>query len=157
MLTRCGAKWLRDLSAASVQAAIAALATPTEDHPKGLSQTSLDHYARAVRQFSKWLQRERRTAEHMLVGVKGYNVETDKRHERRGFSADEMAVLLDFTRQAPARWCMSGPARAAAYSLAISSGLRRNEIRTLTAASFALSANPPTVLAFFAAYFRRKW
>ena len=145
VLTRCGAKWLRDLSAASVQAAIAALATPTKDRPKGLSQTSLDHYARAVRQFSKWLQRERRTAEHTLVGVKGYNCEIDKRHERRGFSAEEMAALLDYMRQAPTRWGMTAPARAAAYWLAFSSGLRRNEIRTLTRASFRLDADPPTV------------
>ncbi len=145
VLTRCGAKWLRDLSAASVQAAIAALATPTKNRPKGLSQTSLDHYARAVRQFSKWLQRERRTAEHTLVGVKGYNCEIDKRHERRGFSAEEMAALLDYMRQAPARWNMSAKARAAAYWLAFSSGLRRNEIRTLTRASFRLDADPPTV------------
>jgi len=145
VLRRAGAKWLRDLSAASVQAAIAALTTPTEANPRGLSKQSLQHYARACKQFSKWLQRERRTAEDMLIGVKGYNVETDKRHERRGFAADEMAALLDFTRKAPARWCMNPQARAAAYLLAFASGLRRNEIRTLTARSFDLQADPPTV------------
>ena len=145
VLTRCGAKWLRDLSAARVQSAIAGLTTPTKAHPRGLSKQSLCHYVRAVKQFSKWLQRERRTAEDTLVAVRTYNVETDKRHERRGFSAEEMAALLDFTRQAPARWGMTAPARAAAYWLAFSSGLRRNEIRTLTRASFRLDADPPTV------------
>ena len=145
VLTRCGAKWLRDLSAASVQAAIAALTTPTKAHPRGLSKQSLCHYVRAVKQFSRWLQRERRTAEDTLIGVKMYNVETDKRRERRGFSAEEMAVLLEFTRQAPTRQGMTAQARAAAYWLAFSSGLRRNEIRTLTRASFNLDADPPTV------------
>ena len=46
-----------------------------------------------------------------LIGVKGCNVETDKRHERRGFTDDEMAVLLDFTRQTPTRWNMTAKAR----------------------------------------------
>jgi hypothetical protein len=49
------------------------------------------------------------------------------------------------TGQAPTRWGMSGPARAAAYTLAFASGLRRNEIRTLTTASFNLGTDPPTV------------
>jgi len=106
---------------------------------------SLLHYVRACRQFSKWLQREGRTAADALVGLKTYNPETDKRHERRGFTADEMAVLLANTPTAPIRWGMTGRARAAAYRLAFASGLRRNEIRTLTAASFDLDAAPPTV------------
>ena len=46
----------------------------------------------------------------MLIGVKGYNIEIEKRHERRGFTTDEMTVLLDFTRHAPARRGMSGAA-----------------------------------------------
>ena len=145
VLTRCGAKWLRDLSAARVQSAIAALTTPTKAHPRGLSKQSLCHYVRAVKQFSRWLQRERRTAEDTLIGVKTYNPATDVRHERRGFSADEMAALLDYMRQAPRRWGMTAPARAAAYWLAFASGLRRNEIRTLTRASFRFDTDPPTV------------
>ena len=145
VLSRAGAVWPRDLSAARVQAAVAGLAAPTAKHPDGLSQQSLKHYVRALKQFSKWLYRERRTAEDTLLAVKSYNPDTDKRHERRGFTAEEMAVLLPYTRQAPERWGMSGPARAAAYALAFASGLRRNEIRTLTRASFRLDADPPTV------------
>ena len=145
VLSKAGTIWLRDLSAARVQAAIAALGQPSEERPKGLSKQSLSHYSKALRQFSRWLHRERRTAEDVLIGLKTYNAETDKRHERRGFTADEMAALLDFTAQAPARWGMSGPTRTAAYRLAFASGLRRNEIRTLTRTSFDLDAVPPTV------------
>ena len=155
VLRRAGAKWLRDLSAASIQAAIAALTTATKEHPDGLSKQSLCHYVRAVKQFSKWLQRERRTAEDMLLGVKSYNVETDKRHERRGFTADEMDALLNYTAAAPARWNMTAQARAVAYRLAFSSGLRRNEIRTLTARSFDLDADPP-IVTVQAGYSKRK-
>ena len=145
LLLRAGVKRLRDLSASRIQAAVAALGEPRPERPTGLSKQSLQHYVRAVKQFSRWLQREGRTAEHALAGVKGYNADTDKRRERRGFTADEMKALLAATRRAPDRWGMSGPARAAAYALAFASGLRRNEIRTLTRASFHLDGNPPTV------------
>ena len=112
VLTRAGCRWARDLSAARIQAAIAALGEPTEDRPAGLSRQSLHHHTRALRQFSRWLFRERRTAEDALVGLRGYNAETDKRRERRGFTPDEMTALLAATRQAPRRWGMTGPARA---------------------------------------------
>ncbi len=138
-------QWVRNLSVSRVQAAIAAFGEPTPGRPDGLSKQTLCHYVRGVKQFSRWLHRERRTAEDMLFGVRGYNPETDKRHERRGFTADEMAVLLPVTRRASTRWGMTGPARAAAYILAFASGLRRNEIRTLTRASFNLDADSPTV------------
>jgi len=144
VLLKARCTWLRDLSASRIQSAIASLGEPTEDNI-GLSKQSLTHYVRAVKQFSKWLQRERRTTEDMLVGLKTYNAETDKRHERRGFTADEMSVLLSFTARAPTRWGMTGPARTASYWLAFASGLRRNEIRTLTKRSFNLAVDPPTV------------
>ena len=145
ILHRAGCRFLRDLSAARIQAAIAGLAAPTAARPAGLGKQSLQHHVRAVKQFSRWLRRERRTAEDVLVGLKGYNAETDRRHERRGFTADEMTTLVTATRQAPERWKLSGEARAAAYALAGWSGLRRNEIRTLTAASFDLFSEPPRV------------
>ncbi len=145
VLQKAGVTWLRDLSAGRIQAAIAAFGEPTEKRPAGLSKQSLHHYVRAAKQFSRWLHRERRTADDALVGLKGYNAETDPRHRRRGFTADEMAVLLAATRKAETRWGMTGPTRAAAYTLAFASGLRRNEIRTLTAGSFDLQADPPTV------------
>jgi integrase len=144
-LAAAGCLWPRDLSADRVQGAIAAMGTPTDDRPDGLSRQSQKHYVRAVKQFSRWLYVQRRTAEDMLLSMKTYNPETDKRRERRGFTPEEMAALLAYTAQAPERYGMSGPARAAAYRLAFTTGFRRNEIRTLTAGSFDLAGEPPTV------------
>ena len=144
-LRRAGCVWLRDLSTARTQTAIAALAEPTTARPDGLSRQSQTHYVRAVKQFGAWLLRERRAAENPLAGLRTYNAETDKRHERRGFTVEEMTALLRTTRQAPTRYGMTGSTRAVAYALAFSSGLRRNEIRTLTRASFDLTGDPPTV------------
>jgi len=73
------------------------------------------------------------------------NTAVDVRHARRGFTADEMTVLLAVTREAPRRWSLDGEARAVVYAMAFGTGLRRNEIRTLTARSFDLDADPPTV------------
>lgn len=145
ILTRAECRYLRDLSTSRIQATIAALAAPTKARPAGLGKQSLCHYVRALKEFPRWLHRERRTAEDPLVGLKSYNPETDKRHERRGFTAEEMAALLVTTRQGPERGGMTPLARATAYALAAASGLRVNEIRTLTRASFALDAEPPTV------------
>lgn len=145
VLTLAKVQWPRDLSAARIQAAIATLAEPTETRAKGLSNQSLQHYVRAIKQFSRWLYRERRMAEDALIGLKSYNAETDRRYERRGFTAGEMSALLAYTPKAPDRWGLSAPARAATYRLAFTTGLRRNEIRTLTRASFALDGERPTV------------
>jgi site-specific recombinase XerC len=144
-LAKAGAERVRDLSPSRIQAAIAAFGEPTADRPEGLSKQSLTHYVRAVGQFSKWLHRERRTTEDLLFGLRSYNAETDPRRQRRGFTPAELAVLLPVTRQAPTRRGMTGPARATTYALAFTSGLRRNELRTLTAASFNLASDPPTV------------
>jgi len=144
VLKRAGCRFLRDLSATRVQAAIAAMGKATKDD-RGLSNQTLLHYVRACRQFTRWLQSHRRTAEDLLIELRGYNPETDRRIERRGFTAQEMTALLASTAAGPVRGRMDGPTRAAAYRLAFGSGLRRNEIRTLTAASFDLGADPPTV------------
>ena len=145
ILLKAGARWIRDLSTARIQEAISSFASPSPNRSAGLSKQSLHHYVRAIKQFSRWLRRERRTAEDSLYGLKSYNAEVDRPYVRRGFTADEMMALLDYTTTAPTRWGMTGPARGASYHLAYASGLRRNEIRTLTTRSFNFWSDPVTV------------
>lgn len=80
---------------------------------------------------------------------KGLNVKTNWRHDRRALSANDLGQLLRATTNAPERsghtWRMSGPERALLYQLAMETGLRSSEPRSLTRASFDLDANPPTV------------
>lgn len=64
------------------------------------------------------------------------NVGTDKRRPRRAFELDEIRRLLEATAAAPRRFGMAGHARALLYRLAIETGLKASELRSLTASSF---------------------
>ena len=78
----------------------------------------------------------RRATESPLAHLKGLNVRTDRRHDRRALEPDEMRRLLEATAKAPKRFGMSGYERSLLYRFAAESGLRANEIRSLTVGSF---------------------
>ena len=54
-------------------------------------------------------------------------------------------MLIEQTERGPERMELSGPDRALVYTLAVDTGLRANEIRTLTPTSLDLEATPPIV------------
>ena len=111
----------------------------------GLSLQSCNHYLRAAKQFSRWLHRDGRTREDAVAFLKAQNVATDRRHDRRALTDDELAALLQAAEAGPTIQGMTGPDRAMLYRLAAGTGFRRNEIRTLTPEAFALEADPPTI------------
>ena len=113
-----------------------------------LSAQTCNHYLKAAKQFCAWMRRQKRAASNPLAEVKGYDqgvVNADRRHPRRALSLDEQRFLLATTAKQPARWKMSGSERGLLYRLVLSVGLRANECRSLTAASFHLAAAPATV------------
>src|SRR5204863_214650 len=69
----------------------------------------------------------------------------DRRRDRRALSVEELCTLLTTTAGGPERYGMSGPDRALLYRVAMETGLRSNELRTLSARSFKLSPDAPTV------------
>src|SRR5262249_27186859 len=81
-------------------------------------------------------------------------MKTDRRRDRRPFTVEELRGLLDAARSGPDRFDMAGSERALCYWLAAETGLRSNELRTLTRASFTLG-NKPSV-AVQAAYSKRR-
>jgi hypothetical protein len=77
--------------------------------------------------------------------VTGFNAEVDRRHDRRTIGIDELRRLIEVAeRGAPYRE-MSGPARALCYRLAVATGLRLSEIKSITRQSFDFQASPATV------------
>ncbi len=112
---------------------------------EGLSAASSNHYLRAGKSFTKWLIETKRLTADPLVALRPVNAKTDRRHERRALTTDEARRLLAATADEPDRFKMTGPGRAMLYRLAIESGLRAGELRSLTAASFDLTGDPPTV------------
>jgi len=70
--------------------------------------------------------------ESPLEHLKGVNVRTDKRHDRRTLEPDEIRRLLEATAAGQMRFGMSGYERYLVYRFAAETGLRANEIRNLT-------------------------
>jgi integrase len=112
---------------------------------RGISAQTFNFYLQAVKQFCRWMVRDGRASESPLVHLQGLNVKTDRRHDRRALSPDEMRWLLDVTAKAPERYGMTGEARAMLYRLAVETGLRAAELRSLTRGSFDLGGDEPSV------------
>jgi integrase len=82
---------------------------------------------------------DRRASESPIEHLKGLKVlKKDRRHDRRALEPDEVRRLLEVTRAAPERFGMTGHQRVMLYRLAIETGLRANELRSLKVSSFDL-------------------
>jgi integrase len=135
----CNIAFVGDLSASKVQAFLADL------RQKGKSTQTSNHYLRAIKQFTRWLVKDRRAADDPLAHVAMLNVSTDRRHDRRPFTEAELTAILQATNAgAPVRR-ISGPDRAMLYAVAAYTGLRASELASLTPESFNLDTEPQTV------------
>jgi len=130
---------LGDLTADRVQASLRALVG------EGLGLASVNHYATAIRMFSRWCWDSGRTREHALRTVKGFNAKEDPRHDRRTIGLEELRHLIETTHRGPVFKGIPGPTRALLYRLAVATGLRYSEIRSIRPESFDWRAEPPTV------------
>jgi integrase/recombinase XerD len=111
---------------------------------KGRSIQTCNHYLKAVKQFTAWLVRDRRTLTDELAHVKRQNVATDRRHDRRALSHDEFTSLVAAAHNGRRVEGVSGPDRAMLYTLAAWTGFRKGELGSLTIRSLNLDGNPPT-------------
>ncbi len=145
----CGFKFWSDLSASKLQSHLADRRQdrqkPDKSVERGLSAQTFNFYLQAVKQFCRWMVRDGRATESPLTHLQGVNVKTDRRHDRRALSPEELRWLLDITGKAVTRFGMTGEARAMLYHLALESGLRAAELRSLTRASFYLEGDEPSV------------
>src|SRR5262249_30605102 len=132
--------FIDDLSASRVEAALAEM----REQSRFGTQTS-NHYLAAIKQFARWLVKDRRKTENPLAHLDGGNVRLDRRHERRELSEDELAYLLDSTRRAGCVRKMNGPDREVLYLVSVYTGLRASELASLTPESFALDDDTPTL------------
>jgi integrase len=130
---------LAALEADRVQEALKAL------RDQGLSLQSCNHHRAAARAFARWVWKTGRSKTHTLLGVTGYNVKEDRRHDRRTLGIDELRRLIEAAHSGPPWRGITGPLRALCYRLAVSTGLRHAEIASITPESFDWSASPATV------------
>jgi len=103
-------------------------------------------YLVAIKAFANWLVRDGRLLKNRLAHLQRLNAETDVRRERRVLCPDELERLIraaESSERLIARF--SGGERAMLYRVAAFTGLRAQELASLTAHSFELGGDPPTV------------
>ncbi len=133
-----------DIQASRVQRCIAEL----REGEDGISCRTANFYLQAIQQFATWMVRDRRASESPVAHLRGFKageLREDQRHPRRALELDEARRLLDATSKGPIRFRASGPERAMLYRLAIETGFRAGELRSLTVASFDLDGCTVTV------------
>ncbi len=126
--------WTEVLAAAVEQYLKAA----REREKRPLNARTSNFYLQAARQFCRWAVRRGIGSEDPLRVLTPLNPDTDLRRERRALSADELARLLAKTEDGPERRGISGAERALLYRVAVETGLRRNELQTLSVGDLAL-------------------
>jgi integrase len=158
-----GCKMLGDVTAEKVRAF---LAKRRADRPKmgdhgeplrdsdgkpimrpGISARRHNAILTALGGFFRWCIRERRAFDNPIINVPRLNERTDKRHNRRALTADEVRALLAAAEAGPERYGISGAERALVYRVAVETGLRMNEISTMTRGCIDLDALTVTVRA----------
>jgi integrase/recombinase XerD len=143
-----------DLSPERIEAALGRMKAA------GKSARTCNHARGAVRAFARWLAENGRIAA-VPPGVASLAVRNeaeDRRRVRRALAPGEVARLLDAaakgepvvaafgrTRSRHHATMISGPERRILYLLAMSTGFRANELRSLTPESFQLEGDSPTV------------
>jgi integrase len=112
---------------------------------RGIGVETSNHYLAAVKAFSKWLSREHRIPYDPLAHLSRQNADVDRRRVRRALRQDAFERFIDATAAGKPFRGLTGADRLALYTLAANTGFRANELASLTPASFALDADPPTV------------
>lgn len=132
---------------------ITALARVKEE--KGLSAQTRNHYLAHVKGFCRWAHRSGRLRLDPASDIDKLNVETDRRHDRRVPTDEELQALFGYllSERAVVQRGMTGRQRALAYWTAMATGLRAGELRSLDRSSFDLDAGIVTVRA---AYVKRR-
>jgi len=103
-------------------------------------------YVRAIKGFARHLAREGKLPRDPLVGVELPSPSKDRRYERRALLPAEWPWLDAATVQGAARSGMAAAERSLLYRTALQTGLRSNELRSLTRGSLFLSKEKPYVL-----------
>ena len=102
----------------------------------GKSDRTVSHYCAALKSFSRWAKKDRRTREDLLADLERPKIVTE--NKRAALSPEQAARLVTTTQAGKSRRGMTGEDRSWLYTLAIYTGLRRSELQSLTPESFDL-------------------
>ena len=112
---------------------------------EGKSVKTANDYLAAVKGFTRWLWRDKRSIIDALAGLSKFANSGEICHARRDLSADELGLLFEAARQSPkAIRCFSGTDRYFLYLTAAATGFRASELASMTPESFDLDGDTPT-------------
>ncbi len=138
--TRCGESW----TLAGVRRVLRS--EKADNIVAGLSIASSNHHLVALKSFGSWLVKDRRSPENPFAHLSRLNAQVDVRHERRALTPDELSRTIQAAERSDKSFRgANGSTRAMLYRMAAMTGLRADELASLTPASFDLKADPPTV------------
>ena len=154
----CGFRYWGDLSASKVQSFLSGLREADEadgEDAVGISAATFNYYLGSIKAFSRWMVKDRRAVSSPLSHLDILNVRMDRRHDRRALTEEELRRLMKATMggrelsgwniKRVVTWRLSGFDRSMLYRLAVETGLRVGEIRSLTPASFDFRSKLATV------------
>jgi integrase len=120
--------------------------TPRETtEGKGASARTVQAYLTAAKSFTRWLTRADKLPRDPLASVQKPNPESDRRRERRMLLPDEWPWLQEATLTGPDRDDISPRERMLLYATAIQTGLRSNELRSLSRGQLFLTVENPFI------------
>jgi integrase len=112
---------------------------------KGRSAQTIHHEITVAKGFSSWLTKLGKLKADPLKIVQKPNAKADRRHVRRMLLPEEWAWLGIALSDEVERFGMTAKARGLLYRLAIETGLRAGELRSLKVSSISLDSESPTV------------
>jgi integrase len=146
VLAGCGFATVGDLLAPSVTPKVEAFVHDLIDGEEGgMSSVNAATVGKHARQFTRWLWRKAGALDHdPLAGVDLPSQRAT--YTRRPLTTAELSAVVYAAAANPATaHRLSGPARAALYTLAAATGFRAGELAALTPEHFRLTESPPVV------------
>ena len=163
----CGFETAGYLDAAKVSAHVADLKA------KGKHARAINARLTAIKSFTRWLFRTEQMRTDPMMQVPKLNAKADRQHVRRALTDDELARLIAAAQAGPAwSWrqgngkegaeyrlealTITGPDRAMLCRLAAETGLRADELASLTPTSFLLDDLGKATVKVLAAYSKHR-
>jgi integrase len=118
----------------------------TQRQQKRFGHRTYNHYLQALGTLFTWCIDQGLLKSNPVATIEKLNTEVDVRHPRRALKPDEVKALIASASKSKRSYQMQSPeTRVRIYTIAYMTGLRKQELASLTPESFKLDDNPPTV------------
>ena len=113
---------------------------------KGLASATINSQLTAIKAFTKWLDENQKLSRDPLKSIRKPSPNKKRSFYRRILLPDEWKHLKATVSNSPPRYNMEGEFRILLYELAIKTGLRTEEIRSLRIVHLFLDEPRPFVI-----------